>query len=100
LVTTKANAHLKELQKYSNNKKWIQLHINSNKIAKLMKKSDLAIVTPSVILNEVLYMELEFIAIKTAENQNDIYKYLTQKNYATLDIFNKKKFKDILCKIL
>ncbi|MDF1876168.1 UDP-2,4-diacetamido-2,4,6-trideoxy-beta-L-altropyranose hydrolase, partial [Sulfurimonas sp. SAG-AH-194-I05] len=39
LVTTNANKNLKELEKYCKNKKWIKLHINSIKIAKLMKKS-------------------------------------------------------------
>jgi len=90
LVTTTANKNLKELQKYCKNKKWIDLHINSNQIAKLMRKSDFAIVTPSVTVNEVYFMELPFIAIMTVNNQIDIYRYLKRKKFLTMKKFNKK----------
>jgi len=100
LVTTTANKNLKDLQKYTKDKKWINLHINSTKIAKIMKESDFAIVTPSVTINEVLYMELSFIAIKTAENQKDIFEYLEKKKYKTICKFNKNKFNELLKEIL
>jgi UDP-2,4-diacetamido-2,4,6-trideoxy-beta-L-altropyranose hydrolase len=99
VVTTKANKNLKNLKEYTQNKKWIKLHIDSNKIAKLMKKSDFAIITPSVTLNEVYFMELPFIAIKTANNQNDIYKYLKENRYLTFDRFNIYKLKNELKKL-
>ena len=89
LVTTNANRNLEELQKYCEDKKWIKLHINSNEIAKLMAKSDFAIVTPSVTVNEVCYLGIPMIAIKTAENQRDIYEFLKKRNYQTLDKFSK-----------
>lgn len=88
LVTTTANQNLQELQKYIQNKPWINLQINSTEIAKLMRKSDLAIVTPSVTLNEVFFMEISFIAIKTADNQEDMYKYLVKNNYPVLKKFD------------
>ena len=91
VVTTSANKNILELQNFVKQYKWINLHINSLKLANLMKKSDFAIVTPSVTLNEVYYMELPFIAIKTADNQKDIYNYLNVNNYAVLNKFNKKK---------
>ncbi|MEA3315622.1 MAG: UDP-2,4-diacetamido-2,4,6-trideoxy-beta-L-altropyranose hydrolase, partial [Campylobacterota bacterium] len=100
IVTTTANQNLKELKKYCKNKSWIDLNINSTKIAKLMKKSDFAIVTPSVTLNEVYFMNLPFIAIKTANNQKDIYRYLKTKKYNVLKKFNKRKLKKSLLKIL
>jgi len=96
LVTTNANKNLNELKKYSKNKSWIKLHINSNKIAELMRKSDFAIVTPSVTVNEVYFMNLPFIAIKTAENQNDIYEYLQSNRFNVIDEFRKK----VLCNLL
>ena len=102
LVTTIANEHLKELKKYCKNKPWIKLHINSNKIAKLMNKSDFAIVTPSVTVNEVYFMKLPFIAIKTADNQVDMYEYLRKKKYLVLKEFNTKKLEKkiiLICKI-
>lgn len=92
VVTTSANKNLKALQEYVKNKEWITLHINSNKIAKLMKISDLAIVTPSVTLNEIFYMNIPFIAIKTAHNQRDMFEYLLENRYNVLDKFNSENF--------
>ena len=100
VVTTNANQNLDALKKYVKGKKNITLHINSNKVAKLMKKSDFAIVTPSVTVNEVHFMELPFIAIKTADNQEDIYKYLKQKKFQTLKKFSEKKLKNKIKKIM
>ncbi len=90
IVTTQANQNLKELKKYCKNKNWIKLHINSTKVAKLMRKSDFAIITPSVTLNEVYFMNLPFIVIKTAENQKDIYEYLIKNRYMALEKFKSK----------
>lgn len=89
LVTTSANNNLKQLEEYCKNKKWINLHINSTSIAKLMAKSNLAIVTPSVTLNEVYFIKLPFIAIKTASNQENMYKFLKEKKYPVMNIFKK-----------
>lgn len=91
LVTTTANKNLEELKKYVKNRAWIKLHINSEKIAKLMRKSDFAIVTPSVTLNEVYFMEVPFIAIKTADNQEEMFSYLKKKNFLVLKKYETKK---------
>jgi UDP-2,4-diacetamido-2,4,6-trideoxy-beta-L-altropyranose hydrolase len=88
IVTSTANRHIDELKSLVRNKKWINLHINSLEIGELMARSDFAIVTPSVTLNEVWYMELPFIAIKTADNQKYMCGYLEEKNLAILDNFN------------
>lgn len=93
LVTTTANKNLEELQEYVKEIKWINLHVNSNKIAKLMAKSDFAIVTPSVTLNEIYFMEIPFIAIKTAQNQDDMYRYLKKKKHFAMSKFTKTKLK-------
>jgi len=100
LVSTTANKNLKALEKYCKHKSWIDLQINSNQIAKLMSKSDLCIVTPSVTVNEVCFLNKPLLAIKTAQNQIDIYNYLKKKNHPVLQKFNKKKLRDKLCKIL
>ena len=100
LVTTTANKNLKNLEKYCKHKSWIKLYINSNKIAKLMSQSNLAIVTPSVSVNEVYFMKLPFVAIKTAENQNDMYTYLKKTKFNILKKFNDKKILKILKNIL
>ena len=93
LVTTAANAHLKMLKAYAESQPGIHLHINSNKIAQLMRQSNFAIVTPSVTANEVLFMELPFIAIMTADNQREMYAYLRERNYVILNKFDKNRLK-------
>lgn len=100
IVTTTANKNIKELEKYCKNKQWIKLHINSSKIAKIMAKSDLALVTPSVTVNEVYFMKIPFIAIKTADNQMDMYKYLKKKKYLVLKKFDKTKLKKDINKMI
>ena len=100
IVTTRANKNLTELIKYCSDKSWIILDIDSNKIAKIIHRSDLAIVTPSVILNEVYFMDIPFIAIKVADNQDDMYKFLKNKNYNVMEYFSITKLTKILNKIL
>lgn len=99
IVTTEANKNLAELKKYLQGKKSVTLHVNSNNIAKLMRQSDFAIVTPSVSVNEAYFMKLPFIAIKTAKNQDDMYKFL-RKKFVVLSQFNKYVLKTGVIKML
>jgi UDP-2,4-diacetamido-2,4,6-trideoxy-beta-L-altropyranose hydrolase len=92
VLTTTANKNLEKLKKYTNNKNWLTLHINSDKVARLMKNSDLTIVTPSVVLNEVIYMEVPFIAIQTSLNQKYMVEYLKKNHYPVLEKFDEKEF--------
>jgi UDP-2,4-diacetamido-2,4,6-trideoxy-beta-L-altropyranose hydrolase len=96
IVTTSANANLEKLKKYVKGKPWVTLHIDTKKIAKLMKKCDFAIVTPSVTVNEVYYMQVPFIAIKTAENQKEIYEYLKENGFLVIEKFNSKELKNVI----
>ena len=89
LVTTSSNQNLAILQRYCKNKRWIDLQINSTKIAKLIRKSDFGIITPSVTANEMYFMQIPFIAIKTANNQKEMYKFLKEQNYLTIKKFNR-----------
>lgn len=100
LVTTTANKNLEELKEYCKDKKWINLQINSNEVAKLMSKSDFAIVTPSVTANEIFYLDLPMITIKTAKNQNQMYKYLKKKGYFTMKKFDKRLLEKSIIKLL
>ncbi len=100
LVTTNANKKLKVLERYCNSKSWINLHINSNEIAKLMKHCDFAIVTPSVTVNEICFLEIPFIVIKTADNQIDMYEFLKYSKFSVLDKFNDLKLSMSVEKIL
>lgn len=112
VVTTNANKHLVELEGYIKGYENVTLHINTDKIALLMNESDFAIVTPSVTVNEVLYMGLPFIAIQTADNQNEIAQYLEELNFQVLryyeeialahavkKIIDTKYYTDVLMKI-
>ena len=85
VLTTTSNTHLQDLQNYSEDKPHIALHVNSSEVAKLLHQSRFAIVTPSVMVHEVLYMEVPFIAIKVATNQDDMYQYLKEHGYLTSD---------------
>jgi len=93
IVTSSSNKNLKHLKSYIKSKKCLTLHVDSSNIAKLMRQSDFAIISPSVSANEAYYMKLPFIAIKTAQNQNEMYKYLKSKNLLVLKRFNKKELK-------
>lgn len=90
VVTTSANAHLLELEAYAKNKPHIALHVNTNEVAKLLHQSLFAIVTPSVMVHEVLFIEVPFIAIKTTDNQDDMYQYLKQHGYHVLEEWDER----------
>jgi len=91
IITTSANKYLQKLKKYVLKKENITLHINTTSIAKLMNEADLAIITPSVTLNEVIYLSVPFIAIQTAHNQLYMTEYLKKHNYFILKKFDDKK---------
>ena len=65
-----------------------------------MSKSDFAIVTPSVTANEIFYLDLPMIAIKTAKNQNQMHKYLKKKGYFTMKKFDKRLLEKSIIKFL
>lgn len=90
VVTTKANQHLVSLKEYCEDKENIRLHIDSKEIAFLIKQSSLAIITPSVIANEVYYLGIDMIAIQTAKNQKLMYRFLKQNGYFAMKKFDKK----------
>lgn len=91
IVTTTSNKNIKNLQQFIINKKSIHLHINSSHIASILSKASIAIITPSVMANEVYYMNIPFIAIKTADNQKEMFKYCKKKKIPILKKFNEKK---------
>lgn len=99
IITTTANKKLNGLKDYCHNKKWVKLHINSANVAKLIRKSHFAIVTPSVILNEIFFMNVPFIAIKVASNQKDMYEYLKKNKYFALKEYKKEKLIKAIDKI-
>mgnify|MGYP000264604108 CR=1 FL=1 len=96
VVTATANQYLNELQGYVVDKHYVTLHINTDQIARLMNDADVAIVSPSVTLNEIFYINIPFVAIKTANNQIEMYKYLVKNNHLALEKFNAIELNNIL----
>lgn len=100
MITMNTNQYLIELKEYISDKPWIKLHIDSKKMAKLMRKCDFAILTPSVTVHEAIYMNLPFIAIKTVDNQEDMCHYLKEKKYLCLKRFDIEKLEKSIYKII
>lgn len=100
VVTTKANAHLQELLSYANKSKSFEVIIESNEMAKLFNNAHFAIVTSSTVASEVMYLNVPFIAIKTAPNQTMMYEYLKENDYNVLDGFNEPLLKEFIDKLL
>ncbi len=96
VVTTRANKNLKKLQKEIEERDNVTLHIQTKELANLAKSARLAIITPSVIANELYYLQTPFIAIQSAENQKVMRKFLQKKGYNVLKKFSSKKLKTLL----
>lgn len=88
IATTTANAHLTQLLATTLENDHIEVHVNSNEIARLLHHSSLAIITPSVMVHEVMFMEIPFIAIKTTENQSEMANYLDLNHYSIMHSFD------------
>ena len=80
LATTNANQNIDELQYFAKQHQDINICIDCD-IAEMMNNSDFAIITPSVILYEAMFLKLPFISIKTADNQEIMHQYLCENNY-------------------
>ena len=88
VVTTSVNRHLDALRDFAAVQRRIALHVDATQIAERMNAADLAVITPSVIANEVIYLELPFIAVKTADNQQDMAEFLQRHDIAVLERFD------------
>ncbi|KAF3978466.1 MAG: UDP-2,4-diacetamido-2,4,6-trideoxy-beta-L-altropyranose hydrolase [Methylococcales symbiont of Iophon sp. n. MRB-2018] len=100
LATTNANPNINTLLDFAKQHKKINIHINHSSIAELMDNSDFAVITPSVTSQEIIYLNLPFIAIKTADNQLYLHQYLQEKSYHSLGVFNENKLISAIEKIL
>jgi UDP-2,4-diacetamido-2,4,6-trideoxy-beta-L-altropyranose hydrolase len=80
IAVTNSNQNIVELKNYTNHLKNFNICVDC-KIAEMMNNSDVAIITPSVIVHEVMFMKLPFISIMTADNQEEMYQYLFKNNY-------------------
>ena len=96
VVTTSANPQLTALSAYVANRTDITLHLDTDEMAALMNQADFAIVTPSVTVNEVLFLGVPFVAIMIADNQVEIYRYLKASCYAVMDPFDGVRLKEMI----
>jgi len=83
LATTSSNPHLQALRSYAKVNPWLKLHIDAN-IAPLLNRSYLAIVTPSVLAAEAIFMDVEVISVRTADNQVEVERFLKKQRFTTL----------------
>lgn len=100
VVTTTANKHLNKLKRKVEATRSITLHINPDNVALLMSTADLAIVSASSLINEILHFQLPLVAIKTAENQKFMHEYLNVNQFHTLEIFDKQLLSTYLDELL
>jgi UDP-2,4-diacetamido-2,4,6-trideoxy-beta-L-altropyranose hydrolase len=96
VVTTSANPNIDSLQGFIAQYPNVELHINSYQIAHLMNQSFLAIVSPSVILNELFYLDVAFIAIQTADNQKYMVEFLKKNRYDVFESWEVSKFQTLI----
>jgi len=85
LATTTANQNLPQLKRFVFKNRWTKLYINASNLAEIMYRSDFAIITPSVTVNEVMYLKLPFISLKVIDNQEEIHRYLKRKKFAATE---------------
>lgn len=96
LVTSTSNPHLNALHHYASQTPAIHLHVNAKNIAQLMAQSTLAVITPSSIAHEVIFMGLPFIAIQSADNQSEFVAYMKREGLNVMERFDSEAFKALL----
>ena len=83
VALSSSNPNLSVLQAYANVNRWVRLHVDGD-LPRLLNSCALAIVTPSVLASEALFMNTPIITIQTAENQTEVAKFLQRKRVPTL----------------
>nr|WP_240332079.1 UDP-2,4-diacetamido-2,4,6-trideoxy-beta-L-altropyranose hydrolase [Sulfurospirillum tamanensis] len=96
VLSTNANANLEALKTYVKTKPNVSLHVNTKEVAKLLHQSRFAIISASTLAHEVLFMDVPFLAIKTADNQADMVAYLQAQGYRTIDRWDEALFEHTL----
>lgn len=91
ILTSSSNKNIKLLQEYRSEK--VELIIDCRKMAELINEVDFAIVSPSVIVHELLFMQKKFLTIQTASNQRYMHEYLKNNKFLAMSEFNTEKLK-------
>lgn len=100
IVTTKANKNLQELISLSNSFENINLFVDNNEMAKIINECDFAIISASVVAMEIIFMELPFIAIKTIDNQINMFNFLNNNNFIAINVTEIIEVKSLLLSVL
>lgn len=100
IVTSTANRNLAVLKNFVMTRPHMNLHVNTTQVARLMNHAFLAIVAPSVILNELIFLSVPFVAIQIADNQREMVDYLSSRQETVLQGFSASVFTDVLNKKL
>jgi UDP-2,4-diacetamido-2,4,6-trideoxy-beta-L-altropyranose hydrolase len=100
VLTSSSNKHLPELKEYCESRAHIQLIVDQFQISELVNRSHFAVISPSVLSAEMLYMEMPFIAVKTVPNQANMYKYLTDEGLYTTTGENLSELPSLVNKLL
>jgi len=88
VVTTGANRGLDHLRRFCEEEPSVTLYVDAPDIAEIMAGCDWAVVTPSVILHEVIYLGLPFVAIQSADNQAEMVAHLKERGQPVLEEFD------------
>lgn len=76
-ATTSSNKNIDKLRVFAQQHTFVSIFVDCD-VAELMNNSDCAIITPSVVIYEAMYLNLPFLAIQTADNQRYVAEYLLE----------------------
>ena len=76
VVTTRSNKNLSMLFDYAQKQKNVRVYVDTNNLVKIVSNNDIAIITPSVMANEILFLKIPIITIMVASNQGYMYDFL------------------------
>jgi UDP-2,4-diacetamido-2,4,6-trideoxy-beta-L-altropyranose hydrolase/UDP-4-amino-4,6-dideoxy-N-acetyl-beta-L-altrosamine N-acetyltransferase len=96
VVTTSANAGLSALKAAISSYN-AELFVDCGKIAEVMGGCGLAIITPSVTMGEALCLGMDIIAVKTADNQNEMFRYAKANGITALEEFDADRLFSSVC---
>ncbi|GMN90419.1 UDP-2,4-diacetamido-2,4,6-trideoxy-beta-L-altropyranose hydrolase [Francisella sciaenopsi] len=76
VVTTRSNKNLSTLLDYAQKQKNVRVYVDTNNLVKIVSNNDIAIITPSVMANEILFLKIPIITVMVASNQRYMYDFL------------------------
>jgi len=85
IVSTHANKHLAKLEVFVKKHENMHLHIDAKNIVDIIDICDVALVTPSVMVNEIIFLGIPFISIMVTDNQFYMYEFLKERGFPTIN---------------